>query len=186
MGWPRAFVNVSIIAAVRNVFGLVISLLLVAGCGSAAPAVGTATAGATATPATSAPTLSQAALAQQYLALVGPYNAALNTFNGKLAHTASNASPSQLQTISTPLANALQQFDSAVLRAPWPPGVLTDVHALTTSDAPQLSDLENAGSPSAVMWYSQFQRDTTAAAAAANVVRADLGLPPPPGTTPTP
>lgn len=157
---------------------------VLASCGSSS--VSTPTSFAPQTPAAS-PTISAAEYEQQYLTIVAPYNAALTAFNVHMKPydgTANYPSETDLQSWCTPFAAAVTDFDNLLLRSPWPPDAVADIHALATADAPELADLNNCGSPNELTWFTQFDKDDQSSSTAANVVRADLGLPPPPSDTP--
>ena len=128
---------------------------------------------------TQSPTPDLAALGRQYLAAVAPYNAALDTFKKRYRN---GFTLSQLHSgITHALADALQQFDSAILRLPWPQQVLPDVRALAAADAVELGDLHNAvNATDGPTWARQATADIDMANEAANILRADIGLPPPP------
>jgi hypothetical protein len=126
---------------------------------------------------TPSPTLDIHLLGQQYLALAAASNVVLDTFNAKSKALGSYPSTAQIQAISTPLAVANQTFDNAVLRLAWPASMVADVHALVAADSPEISDLNNAAATQA--WFDQLNRDANGASSAANIVRSDLGLPPP-------
>lgn len=83
------------------------------------------------------------------------------------------ASVDQAQATATKMVAACQAGNAAMLRQEWPAKVMADIRAEVTSDGPVFGDLadlaDNAGS---------VARDAGAANAAANLVRADLGLPP--------
>jgi hypothetical protein len=160
--------------------------LLMAACGGSASATANTPSAAASAPRPSAtaivptpsPTPDIHALGQQYLALATPVNSAVDTFNVKNNALGSHFSVAQIQAISTPLANAYQIFDNAVLRLAWPASLLADLHAMVAADSPEISDLQHAATTQA--WFDQLARDATASSSAANVVRSDLGLPPPP------
>jgi hypothetical protein len=74
----------------------------------------------------------------------------------------------------------LRTFDDKVLRVDWPPETAVDVKELVRADRAFIGDLralENVDVLSLGL-VNQARQDTTKGGAAANVVRADLGLPP--------
>lgn len=136
---------------------------------------------------TPTPTMTVAAYQQQYLTIVAPYNAAFDVFHAHLKPyigTTNYPSENNLGSWCSPYATALTAFDNVLLRSPWPASAEADVHALVNGDAPELGDLDACGAPNEVTWFSQLSKDSDAASTAANVLRSDLGLPPPPANSP--
>ena len=122
-----------------------------------------------------------AALGKQYLALVAPLNAALNTFTAKVNALPTVATVGDLNALAAPLVPALTTFDAALQRLPFPPPMSTDVSALIAADTAAVGDLDRAGSVAGAKvstWLQQFSTDSRRFSAAASAVRADLGLPP--------
>ena len=118
----------------------------------------------------------------QYLRLVTPMNSALDVLSRKLQKLTTASPTSDFVTASTPFSKAVQKFDSDILRAEWPTGVTADIHSLATSDGPLVADLNSAwhvNSLTALDWSSSLTSDLTKSSLAANIVRSDLGLPPP-------
>jgi hypothetical protein len=136
-----------------------------------------------ATTTTAAPaTTSESAAAQQYLADIAPYNAAVST-----AQTALNSATemSQLPAIIGPAVTAMQNADNLLLRQQWPAGVRQDIKTKVAADGAVIGDLtslETANASDASSIEANIGRDANASAADANIVRSDLGLPPPPGS----
>jgi hypothetical protein len=171
----------------RAVIGLPCALAaLLAACGGSPSAPATSpTATATTRTPTPVPTPNIPALAQQYLALVAPYNSAVGTFQIKYNALPNSPSMSQLNAICSPMATALQTYIDGVLRLPLPASILPDAHALATMAGTVEADLNNVGNPTVNAWSTKLLQDFSQASTAANVLRSDLGLPPPP-SSPTP
>lgn len=146
--------------------------LALTSCGSGNPSTA---------PAASAPSPSQAAASTapasppanvdykaQYLRIVTPANDAIDTLK-----TATGIS--QVQARAHAAAGAIQAADSQLLRARWPAGVTPDIRALVMADGPVIVDLNDV-----VTAYQDgtLQTAVGSSGAAAQVVRADLGLPP--------
>jgi hypothetical protein len=70
------------------------------------------------------------------------------------------------------VASACQDSNAALLRASWPSNILVDIRALVVADGPVIADFNDLANNS-----DSVVRDSGAANAAANIVRADLGLP---------
>lgn len=70
-------------------------------------------------------------------------------------------------------ASACQNSNAALLRANWPPAVMADIRAEVLADGPIIADLNDLANNA-----DSVVRDSGPANAAANIVRADLGLPP--------
>lgn len=113
----------------------------------------------------------------QYLRLVAPYNAANDRY-GRALKAAGCLHSCLRQTIDRAIATsgivkANQAFDNSILRAQWPASVVPDIQALVRTDAAWITGLQtNPFDPA---------NDALASASttAANIVRADLHLPPP-------
>lgn len=84
-----------------------------------------------------------------------------------------NATDTQLQAFATDIVKTCQAANAVMLRQAWPANVLADLRAEVTADGPVFGDLADLVSNS-----DNVLRDAGAANAAANLVRADLGLPP--------
>jgi hypothetical protein len=107
-------------------------------------------------------------LGQRYLAIVGPPDAALAT-------KANSAIPAaRLTSVLDPVAAAYERADSTLLRVAWPANVVPDVTAQVSADGPLIADLRTAAIGVAAV---KIAADFTKAKAAAQIVRADLGLP---------
>jgi hypothetical protein len=108
--------------------------------------------------------------AAQYEALIKPANDAFAAVRA----LPSNTTDAAITAALAKTAPVIEAADAALLRVPWPPNVATDIRALVTADGPLLADLANL-SPSTI---DEALRESGVANAAANIVRADLGLPP--------
>lgn len=110
----------------------------------------------------------------QYLALAAPVNAAIDKVNK--ADPTKDVPDDVLQGALTSMAS----FDSAVLRVRWPANTVADVKAMVRADGAFMADLAQANNQTTASvdaYRSQFARDAQAEGSAANIVRADLGLP---------
>jgi len=117
-----------------------------------------------------------------YLGLVAPVNAATDTFDVAGTKLGNNPTAAAVQQIATPFAAALTAFDSKVLRVKWPASVASDVKGVVLADGAFIGDLDSASAQNAVTaasWVSAISADGEKASTASNIVRADLGLPPP-------
>jgi hypothetical protein len=157
---------------------------LVAGCGGgggneASPPAAPPPATTVAT--TTAATPSQQELAATYLRIVKPANEELDRWFARAQRWTDNTPKTQAVKDSQPLIDAYEEAGSKLLRVPWPEATRADVKDLVRADAALIADLNGLGTVddlSADQWVSQFQHDASQAGAAANIVRADLGLPP--------
>jgi len=123
------------------------------------------------------------ALGQQYLALAAPVNAARLVFATKLTALPSTATDSDVYAVAAPYAVAIATFNSALLRLPFPDSMTADVSALVAANAAQMGNLNGSAVvtvSSISSWAQQLTADFSKVNTAANVVRADLGLPAPP------
>ena len=80
-----------------------------------------------------------------------------------------------------PVIAAYEAADKALLRVHWPPSVQADVRALVAADRVLLRDLRAADQQTAQSsgaWTARVARDGEKSNAAADAVRAALGLPP--------
>ena len=79
-----------------------------------------------------------------------------------------------------PVIAAYEAADRALLRVHWPPSVEADVRALVAADRVLLRDLvpPTSTAQSSGAWTAQVARDGEKSNAAADAVRAALGLPP--------
>lgn len=102
--------------------------------------------------------------AQQYLRIVAPANTAIDGMNSD------NPSQTQLNDVAAKYRAA----DIALLRAHWPtPKTQADIETMVRADGAVIADLEQNNG-------ADFARDSETAAADAQVIRAELGLPPVP------
>jgi hypothetical protein len=174
---------------------LIVSLVL-AGCSANASPVATPTVAPQATIAVTpaptptptpvptpspSPTLSTAELGTMYLACANPYN----TRNDKLyAQEKKTTSLATLRSIYRQYAANEGTFDSCVRAIAWPSALAADVHDLLKADATaQVIELEMSVARTFSLFNSYFpalNAATTAGGGAANQLRGDLGLPPPP------
>ncbi len=133
------------------------------------------------------PTVKEAA-ANAYLTAANAYNAAVDT-GGRLCPGTSSTN-AQLKACYTAFCNADQVFQKALFAITFPPGMKADVNAIISADAAEtIADCGIATSPDPNADYSDFAASTAAgnaAAAAASIVRHDLGLPPITVTAPSP
>jgi hypothetical protein len=163
----------------------VLSLGWMTGCGggggggdSAAPEKAASTTPAAAT-TTSAPNMDE--LAQTYLRIVKPANQASEALRKKASHWTDSTTPAQAAKDAEPTIAAYRAADNALLRVDWPAATRWDVKELVRADSALIGDLEALEGLDAFStgnWSSQFVQDAEKVGAAANIVRADLGLPP--------
>src|SRR2546425_13377251 len=142
-------------------------LLFVVACGS------TARTGASPTPTappptapTPTPTLGPAALAQQYLDIMGPAGEALRTYETERHALGTNLTAAKLQPVCTKAADALQVAIDSLLHASWPPKVAPDIRAMATAEAATVNDMRHCGMPTILAWTEQLVRDAAPADAA--------------------
>jgi hypothetical protein len=120
-------------------------------------------------------------LGQEYLPIVAPENAALDIFNKKEKSYDRNTRAEEVTSDLAPVIAAFQEADDALLRVDWPPSIGADVKALITANVALIADLRAADSYrvlSSTSWTTQTYQHVVKVDAAANKVRADLGLPP--------
>jgi len=117
--------------------------------------------GPTVTTAATSTRIPLSVYAAKYSAIIAPANA----YAGMLP---TNPSAAQLTT----LAAADSAADNQLLRVAWPtPAITADVKAMVSADGAEIGDLQQDHD-------SALAADQGKAVAAANIVRADLGLPP--------
>jgi hypothetical protein len=164
----------SMIGTRGAVAGLVV--LGLAGCGGAATVAGTAPAvsQAPAAAVTTAPAVDYAA---QYLRIVGPANTALAAFGKAAQALPAGATAADVARLAAPALADAQTADNKLLRAVWPVSAQADIKALVTADAGLIAALQDT-SASAQDYLTGVSQAGAKAGAAANIVRADLGLPP--------
>jgi hypothetical protein len=121
-------------------------------------------------------------LAQTFLRIVGPANAAITTFGKKAKRWTTKTTYGQAVNDAAPLIAALEKTDNALLRVHWPSSIAVDVKALVTGDGAVIGDLKALDSLTfrPRVWVKQFPQDVGKLSSAAHLVRADLGLPPSP------
>ena len=123
-------------------------------------------------------TIKQAA--KQYLADVGPYNSALDKFSVAFTKWGkANGTAAQTTTFVKPMVAAVKTLDHKFLTQRWPTKAVGAVQTLISDTAALEGDI--AGLPtvnilSESQWSTTFVRDDTVMAAAADIVRKDLGL----------
>jgi hypothetical protein len=123
--------------------------------------------------------ITKGAAGKQYLADIAPANAAANT-----AHNQANGATTvaDLAKAVAPVIITYNKFDSLLLRQKWPNGVKTDIHTLVVADSAYIGDLNAVSNASALNLSAlgaTISRDGQITEADSNIVRADLGLPPP-------
>ncbi len=146
------------------------------GCGGGKKAT---PATAVATTTSSTPDLHE--LAQTYLRIAGPANAATATFAEKANRWNDQTTNAQAVKDAAPAIAAHQKADNALLHVDWPSSVAVDVKALVAADGAVVGDLnglKNIDLTSAGDWSNQLSQDLGKFSAATKIVRADLGLPP--------
>ena len=112
----------------------------------------------------------------QYLALIAPVGHAI----GALRRVPSNQNVPA--AVISSFETAFNNFNSAILRDRWPANAQADIKDLVRADGPLLADvaqINNQTSATTAAFANQLSRDVNAWSVAVNIVRADLGLPPP-------
>lgn len=143
--------------------------------GKSAPTAATSNKAAVSSPSPS-PTINYQ---QQYLNDVAPSNAATGKLNAWITANP-NASHAQQAVAVTPYYNVMVTFGRALLQQQWPSNAQADVHALALAVEAEASDSNPQTVAAGEYDPSQSGHDNSAAEAAAQAVRADLGLPPVP------
>lgn len=167
---------------------LVVALVLLAGCSTATRTATPVTPSATLTTVSATTTtVDYPALQRQYLAAVAPAQSALAAFQAADAKLPDTATGPQLAAVAAPLADALDRSSAALLAIQAPPAVTTDIRALATGYAVVEGDLRGFVGMNALnsgTLLSAFAGDVVRERPLANIVRADLHLPPlPPVST---
>jgi hypothetical protein len=161
----------------KGIIGAALAVILLAACGQTSTPAPAQSAAASATP-TATPL---AVLAQQYVALVAPSNTALDNLNAALGPNAtmSSSMPSfkaYLATLTT-FSNQLPAF-----AAELPASDQADIQQLRQEIAKEVSDLTVIVAATTNGEFNidvlHLVSDRQGFGAAANLVRADLGLPP--------
>jgi len=118
---------------------------------------------------------------QQYLALVGPVNAAQTVFSQAAKGWTNSTTDAQAESAAVPLIAAFEKLDNGLIDDSWPSADKSDVRALASADGSVIGDLQglaNVNLLSGSGWTTTFARDEQAVGVAVTEVRHDLGLPP--------
>lgn len=120
----------------------------------------------------------------QYLTIADPYNKvaaealpAMETW----AYTGPN-SLTAFASLADPLIEALQTFDNRMLRSSWPADVTQDVKTHAAAAADVIGILSAATDQNELTidgWLRSIPTAASRMSTAANIIRSDLGLPPP-------
>src|SRR5262245_54894906 len=164
-------------------FALTLAVGLLAGCGGGGSKAkpGSTTESRTDGGSMTESPPSQHELAQTYLRIVKPANAEADRFNAKANRWDDSTTNAQAAKDAAPLIAAIQKADGKLLRVHWPAATEADIKALIRADGALIGDLralKGVDMSSAGSLSNQFERDAGDVQAAANIVRADLGLPP--------
>jgi hypothetical protein len=128
--------------------------------------------------ATPVPTPDLAALGQIYLAAVEPANQTLCTFN--TVATNPQATTQQLRDVAGAYADALRTFADALRATTWPSPLDNDVRELLAGLAAEETQFRGAAAATTyadvVAFLNAAADANPAAAAAANLLRGDLGI----------
>ena len=119
--------------------------------------------------------------ARTYLRIVRPANVAHARLVEKSRSYGSSTTKAEVVADLVPVIAAYEAADRALLRVHWPPSVAGDVRALVAADRVLLRDLRAANQQtvqSSGAWTARVARDGERSNAAADAVRAALGLPP--------
>jgi hypothetical protein len=122
--------------------------------------------------------MSRAQASRAYLAAIAPANAALDAFKTKVkAMSASDTDwASAVQPSATAAAAAYNAANVKLAHlAQSYPAAAADLKALITADGPMTGDLSNV--VDSEDWVGALARDARTSSGAAQIVRADLGLP---------
>jgi len=123
--------------------------------------------------------ISKTGAAKQYLADATQVNATINTAGADLNVA---TTPAQSSTAVKLLEASLHLFDTAVDRQRWPTTVRADVRSLMYADGvleADYSSLSRSIVDSSSSLESTLSKDESAVSYHADLVRGDLGLPPP-------
>ena len=153
--------------------GGVLLALGIAGCGAARHNPATVSTTAAMLPSTSAPTTTTTVpvnYANQYLADIEPANAALAAFQKQYGNA-----DEVTATQAAVFAQSNIDFGRLLLSQTWPANAVADIHALAAAEELVGTDLRGGLNASNV---AEFTQDANRSSADAQVVRADLGLPP--------
>jgi hypothetical protein len=128
---------------------------------------------------TPTPTPDLAAIGAAYLSAVEPSNEATCAFNTALS--APSATLDQMKQASSDFAAALRTWADVLRTMDWPADLASDANDLIKAiSAEESAAIALAAAPSLADFYSrlvQLNATNTAAGAAANQIRGDLGLP---------
>jgi hypothetical protein len=119
--------------------------------------------------------------ARTYLRIVAPANVAHAKLVEKSRSYGSDTTKAEVVADLVPVIAAYEAADKALLRVHWPASVAGDVRALVAADRVLLRDLRAANQQTARSsgaWTARVARDGEKSHAAADAVRAALGLPP--------
>jgi hypothetical protein len=169
--------------AMKSAGGVLVAALAVCGlaaCGGGGKGATSSSATTVIISVSSSTTQSRQELAQQYLDIVRPGNAAVNDFIAKASHWNDQTSASQAAKDAAPLIVAIKKADGELLSVQWPAETRADVKELVKAHGALIGDLtalESVNILSAGDWVNQFTQDAGKANAAGRIVRADLGLP---------
>jgi hypothetical protein len=164
---------------------LVLALLaagVLAGCGGSKQAETITPATVSVSAGTTRSTQSASRLhrfARTYLRIVAPANAAHARLVEKSRSYGSSTTKTEVVADLVPVIAAYEVADKALLRVHWPPAVEADVRALVVADRALLRDLRAADQQTAQSsgaWTARVARDGEKSNAAADAVRAALGL----------
>lgn len=98
--------------------------------------------------------------------------AAPDKLQDQLRSLPDDTSNEQASALAARVAKSVQEADSKLLRANWPPQIATDIRALVVADGPPIGDLADLQNGA-----DRLVADSGPANAALNIVLADLHLP---------
>jgi hypothetical protein len=159
----------------------VVVVALLAGCGGGSKSAVTQTQAATTPAAQSTPTRRE--LAHTYLSIIRPTYDARDHFIEQASRWNDKTTGDDIAKDAAPMIATVREADDKLLRVNWPPEIAVDVKELVRAEEAAARDLGatanvRADARSITDWYKQYKLDGAKVAAATNVVRADLGLPP--------
>lgn len=134
--------------------------------------------------APSAPSASSSAVPTQaeqgaaYTRITAPTRTAAAAFSAAINDQSTAA---QTAEAAKPLIKAYQEALQALARYPWVGQTATDVRTLIAAEAQVLADLQAIGDQngfSITSFAAQLKKEAITAQSAADIVRADVGLPP--------
>ncbi len=163
---------------VRPTTALLTAALLVGACSSSQSTSTANSPTVSSTPGTAVPTTASISpLANRYLQILGPADAAAGKFFAALKALPTTATGATAEKIASPTADAIQIADRQLLKMTWPGRVELDIHALVTADELLVRDLRDVGSQTMLTsgpWKTTFVNDVNAVSKYANVVHTDL------------